>query len=111
MKYTIVVTYSFSPEWLQKSWEARAEYEKRHVRPIFAEYASDVQVRFFDAEAFSARFSDFMILETTDLKRYYYLIEALRDSPLFKDGLVEFKDIFLGIEDGFQDYEREVRNL
>ena len=110
MKYTIVITYSFSPDWLKKSWQERADYEHRHIRPILAEFAKDVSVRFFDAEAFSAKYSDFMIVETSDLKRYYYLIEALRESQLFKDGLAEFKDIIFGIEDGFREYERDVLN-
>ncbi|MBV1774960.1 hypothetical protein KSF73_04455 [Burkholderiaceae bacterium DAT-1] len=108
MKYTIVITYSFSTDWLKKSWEARSEYEKRHVRPIFAEYAGKVSARFFDAEAFSATHSDFMILETEDLRWYYYLIEGLRESQLIKDELVEFKDFIIGIEDGFREYERDV---
>jgi hypothetical protein len=108
MKYTIVVTYSFTSAWLQKTWEERGEYEEKHLRPIFAKYADRVQPRFFDAEAFHADFSDFLLLETQDIKHYYYLIEELRESQLFKDRLVEFKQIMIGIEDGFRDFERDV---
>lgn len=108
MTYTIVVAYRFAAAWLAKSWEERGAYEAEHLRPIFARHADKVSVRFFDAEAFSARHSDFMIAETDDLKHYYYMIESLRESRLFKDGLAEFTDVILGIEDGFREFERDV---
>lgn len=110
MKYGIIVLYSFRPAWLQKSWQERAEFEQKHLRPIFAKYADRVQPRFFDAEAFHSEFSDFMLLETQDLKDYYYLIEEIRESQLFKEQLVDFKQILIGIEDGFRDFERDVLN-
>ncbi|AXI03795.1 darcynin family protein [Aquirhabdus parva] len=110
MKYAIVITYSFHPAWLQKTWQEREDYTRIHVEPIFASYAGKVSVRLFDAEAFSTRYSDFMLLETEDLKDYYYMIETLRESQLFKDNLVEFKEVILGIEDGFRNYERDVLN-
>jgi hypothetical protein len=105
MKYAIVVTYTVTQGWLNKTWEERAEFERTHLRPIFAEYADRVRVRFFDAEGFSTRFSDFMLMETSNLRDYYFLIEALRESRLFKDGLAQFNDINVGIEDGFHGYE------
>jgi hypothetical protein len=107
MKYTIVITYAFSPAWLKKTWQERADYEATHVRPILVEYAGRVSVRLFDAEAFSTEHSDFMIAEVADMKDYYFFIEALRESRLFKDELVSFKQILMGIEDGFEAYERE----
>jgi hypothetical protein len=110
MKYTIIIPYSFHSDWLKLTWQERGEYERKHLRPVFEKFANSVTVRFFDAEAFSARHSDFMILETDDMKHYYYLIESLRESQIFKDGLVEFKDVLLGIEDGFRSYEQEIMN-
>ncbi|PTL76225.1 darcynin family protein [Vitiosangium sp. GDMCC 1.1324] len=108
MKYTIVLTYTFATEWLQKSWKERGAFEREHLQPIFAKYANTVQPRFYDAEAFSTRCSDFVILETEDLKQYYFLIEELRESRLFSEGLIEFKDITIGVEDGFREFEKEV---
>ncbi|NDY91826.1 darcynin family protein [Ideonella livida] len=108
MTYTVIVTYTFHPDWLRKTWEERAAYERQHIRPVFERFAGEVSVRFFDAEAFSARCSDFMIFETADLKSYYFLIESLRESPVFRDGLVTFQDVLIGIEDGFRTYEREM---
>lgn len=110
MKYTIVITYSFSSDWLKKSWQERGNFERECLQPIFAKYADWVKVRFFDAEAFNPRFSDFLIIETSNLKYYYFLIEELRESKLFSEGLVEFKDIIVGLEDGFREFEREVLN-
>ena len=108
MKYTIVIPFAFSPAWLSKTWQERADYEATHVRPILAEHAAKVSPRFFDAEAFSTDHSDFMILEVADMKDYYFFIEALRESRLFKDQLVSFRQILIGIEDGHEAYEREV---
>lgn len=108
MKYTVVIAYAFSPAWLRKTWQERADYEAAHVRPVLAEHAGKVSVRLFDAEAFSTDHSDFMILEVADMKDYYFFIEALRESRIFKDELVTFKQILIGIEDGFEAYEREV---
>jgi len=42
-----------------------------------------MRMRFFDAEAFHAKVSDVMMIETTDLKQYYYFIETLRDMRNF----------------------------
>lgn len=111
MKYTIIVTYSFTQGWLKKSWQERSKFEEEHLHPIFAKYADKVQVRFFDAEAFNSCFSDFLILDTCDLKQYYFLIEELRESKLFSEELAEFKDIILGIENGFREFEKEVLKI
>jgi hypothetical protein len=77
------------------------------LNPIFGKYAKSVKVRFFDAEAFVAKFSDFVIFETEDLRQYYFLIEELRDSPLFAKRLAQIEDIFMGIENGYQEFERQ----
>lgn len=70
----------------------------QHLEPLFAAYADRVTARFFDAEAFNGRFSDFAVLETEDLGAYYFLIEALRDTPVIAEGYLTFSDVFLGVE-------------
>ncbi|MBB3061938.1 darcynin family protein [Microbulbifer rhizosphaerae] len=111
MQYTIIVTYRFSNLWLQLSREARRDFQGTHVLPLFEKYADSVRVRFFDAEAFATHYTDFAIFETEDLKHYYFLIEELRDSPLLAQGYAEFKDILIGIEDGYQDFDRETSGM
>lgn len=106
--FTIVLSYNFSPGWLQKTWSERKEFEQAHIAPLFIKYAGRVRSRFFDAEAFCARVSDFIIFETDDLTQYYYLIEELRESPLLSHGFVTFADLLIGIEDGHQAFENDV---
>ncbi|MGK5543136.1 darcynin family protein [Streptomyces sp. URMC 127] len=106
MTYGIVLTYTVTPRWLALSREQRNTMRAQHLEPVFAAYADRVKARFFDAEAFSGRFSDFAVLETGDLGAYYFLIEALRDTPVIAEGYLSFTDVFLGVEDGFHAYEQ-----
>jgi hypothetical protein len=98
--------YTYAPEWLQKTREERDAFNDKYLNPIFGKYAKTVKVRFFDAEAFASRFSDYLTLETEDLRQYYFLVEELRDSPLFAQRLAKIEEIVLGIEDGYHEFER-----
>lgn len=104
--YTIVVCYDFAKEWLDKSRAERKAFETTHVAPILMKYEGRLRRRAFDAESFTTEFSDFLLIETDDLPAYYFLIEELRQSPLFTKGLASIKKIFMGIEDGFHTFER-----
>ncbi|GHF44944.1 hypothetical protein GCM10010218_28050 [Streptomyces mashuensis] len=106
MKYGIVLTYTVTPRWLALSREQRNTLRETHLEPVFAAHAGRVTARFYDAEAFNGRFSDFAVLETDDLGAYYFLIEALRDTPIVAEGYLTFNDVLLGVEDGFHAYER-----
>ncbi|MEV4443435.1 darcynin family protein [Streptomyces sp. NPDC049577] len=106
MKYGIVLTYTVTERWLALSREERNAMRAAHIEPAFAAHADRVKARFFDAEAFSGRISDFAVLETEDLGAYYFLIEALRDTPVIAEGYLAFDEVFLGVEDGFQEYEQ-----
>ncbi|MEV5375795.1 MULTISPECIES: darcynin family protein [Streptomyces] len=106
MTYGIVLTYTVTPRWLALSREQRNAMRAQHLEPVFAAYADRVKARFFDAEAFNGRISDFAVLETGDLGSYYFLIEALRDTPVIAEGYLTFNDVFLGVEDGFHAYEQ-----
>ncbi|MFC0843913.1 MULTISPECIES: darcynin family protein [Streptomyces] len=105
MKYGIVLTYTLTPRWLALPRQERNRMRQEHIEPLFARHADRITARFFDAEAFSGRFSDFAVLETEDLGAYYFLIEALRDTPLISDGYLVLGEILLGVRDGFQAYE------
>jgi hypothetical protein len=104
--YTIVVCYDFAKEWLDKSREQRKAFETDHVAPILMKYAGRLKRRAYDAESFTTEFSDFMLIETDDLPAYYFMIEELRQSPLFTQGLASIKKIFMGIEDGYHTFEK-----
>ncbi|MFE0459172.1 darcynin family protein [Kitasatospora sp. NPDC058965] len=104
--YTVMLGYTFAPKWLALPRAERNRLRGVHVAPLLERYADRVRARFFDAEAFQTRFSDFALLETEDLTAYYFLVEELRDTPLVAEGYLAFKDVVIGIEDGFQHFER-----
>ena len=64
--------------------------------------------RFFDAEAFSARCSDILMVETDDLAAYGYLIDALRDTAFFGKPYFEVVEVIPALEDGHVAYDRQI---
>ncbi|KIF06414.1 hypothetical protein PL81_07620 [Streptomyces sp. RSD-27] len=108
MTYGIVLTYTLTPRWLALTRDERNRMRSTHIEPLFARHADRITARFFDAEAFNGRFSDFAVLETDDLGAYYFLIEALRDTPLISEGYLVLGEVVLGVRDGFQAYERHL---
>ncbi|MDH6700562.1 darcynin family protein [Streptomyces griseoviridis] len=105
MKYGIVIRYQFAPAWLQLSREERGRYQEIFQKDVVGPYTDRLTVRHFDAEAFSADFSDFLLIETDDLEAYYYFIEGLRDSDFIARGLARIHDITIGVPDGYKGYE------
>ncbi|GAA4423862.1 hypothetical protein GCM10023148_25870 [Actinokineospora soli] len=94
MGYTAFMLLTALPAWLALPRSTRDE--------IAGKLPTDaaVEVRFYDAEAFSARCSDVAVFATDDLAAYYRLVEALRDSPLFAEPYFRVEDVILSIEDG-----------
>jgi len=102
IEYAIIVSYSFSNEWLALPRDKRRAFEEQHVFPIFAKYGDRVKRRSYDTDAFDTRASDFMILETADLQAYYFLIEELRDSALLGKGYAKIDDFKIGINNEYK---------
>jgi hypothetical protein len=109
MRYAIVLKLKYAPAWLRKARPERRAFNDRHIAPILEKYADRVSFRWFDAEAFHAAFSDWVLFETEDLRAYYHLIEELRDTPLITEGLAEFHEITLGLEWGHREFESAAR--
>lgn len=109
MRYTVVLSYAFTPAWLSLSRDERNAMEEQYIQPVFAKYADQVAARFFDAEAFHAQHTDFALLETEDLQAYYHLVEELRDTPLISRQYLTFTDIRIGVEGGYRTFEELTR--
>lgn len=109
MKYMIVYSLTYTSQWLALPRDERNRFNEEKINPLLAKYADRVSVRFFDAEAFSARCSDFVLFETNDLKHYYFLIEELRDTALFTQGYVRTEDVLMGLERGYIEFEEQKR--
>ena len=109
MSYGVFIGYTFTSKWLAMSWEARERFQQEHLLPVLGRYADRVRAQHYDAEAFCARPTDFMFLQTDDMDAYYFLIEELRETPLFSDGLAQIDVIHIGLADGYRRYDDEAR--
>lgn len=105
MKYSILVLYKVTPQFLNLSRQKRGEIFEEKVIPIVQKYSDKLSVRLFDSEAFHAQTSDFLIISCNDLQEYYFFIEDLRDTELFGVPYIELNDVIIGIEDGFSEFE------
>jgi len=90
--------------WLKISPKQRFEFLERTISPILKKHPS-VQMRFFDSEAFSGRFTDVLMWETTEVKEYQFLVEELRET-LFWGTYFEIVEIIPAIENAYASYYR-----
>lgn len=104
MKYVFFFLLRATPAWLRLSREQRRAMSAEHLAPLFAGQQA-VRMRYFDAEAFSAVCSDVMMIETDDPRHHYFLMERLRDSPMFTVPYFEMEQIIPAIEDGYAAFE------
>ncbi len=110
-KFTILVLYRATNYWLSLNREERNQFTEKELSPILQKFEDRLKVRFYDSEAFHAKTSDFLIVETKLLKDFYFFMEYIRDTKLFTKPYIELNDIILGIEGGFEDFEKtELKN-
>ena len=102
--FTFFMSLRSQSSWLALSRQQRQDYLAATVRPILARYPQ-VKLRFYDAEAFTGRCTDMAVWETSDLRAYYFLIDALRDTAFLGLPYFEVLDIVPGVEDGYQEYD------
>jgi hypothetical protein len=102
IEYTIVMSYSFSNEWLAKPRAERRAFEEQHLFPILMKYSDKLKRRSYDADAFQTHTSDFMIIETEDLDAYYFMIEELRDSKMLAKGYARIDNFMIGINNEYK---------
>src|SRR4051812_47788664 len=105
MKYTIVILVSTTAQWLRLSRKERNNYFEQDIGPILEKYNQVVTLRMFDAEAFNAKHTDFLIIETSSLKEYYHFWEEIRDSKIYTEPYFLINEIIVGREDAFKEFE------
>ncbi|MEU8520791.1 darcynin family protein [Streptomyces sp. NBC_01216] len=103
MRYVVINMLQFQPAWLRLERGERAHVWET-VKTL-AGRARGVRLRWFDAEAFSAEYSDVLFVETDDLAAYYMFWEAVRDTELFTVPYVEVKQVVTAVEEGFAAYD------
>lgn len=96
-----------TPIWLSLTRDERSEFVEKELTPIFVRVSETVNIRLFDSEYFHSSVSDFMIVTTTNLDDYKLLIELLRDTKIYGVPYFEIKDIIVGQENLFEDFNQQ----
>ncbi len=107
--YTILVLMNATAQWLTLNREERSEFVEKELTPIFARVSKTVNVQLFDSEYFHASVSDFMIVSTSDLDDYKLFIELLRDTKVYGTPYFDIKDIIVGQENLFEDFNDQFK--
>lgn len=102
MNYIIILLVKATPQWLTLPRTQRDQFVQTEVRPILDKFAGQCSVRLFDCDFTHAQVSDFMIIETTNLEQYAYLIGYLRESKTLAVPYFDIKDIIVGVPNNFR---------
>ncbi len=106
--YTILILMQATPQWLTLTRNERSRFVEKELTPILTRVNRTVKVNFYDSEYFHASVSDFMIVTTTELDDYKLLIELLRDTKIYGAPYFEIKDIIVGQENLYQDFNKKL---
>ncbi|WLR42327.1 Darcynin 2 [Bacillus carboniphilus] len=107
MNYAFIVLVEFYPSWLAMNREQR-RLKGQELKDIISKYP-EVKVRFFDAEALPGKnYTDIIFCETTDVKKYHYMWEELRDHPVYTEGYMKIKDVIMGMEEAYKKFEEDL---
>lgn len=104
IRYIIFVHLTALPAWLTLSRAERGKQVEEYANPIFADHPV-LKVRWLDVEAFTAESSDILLVEADDLRDWNHCFEALRDTPFFAKPYFRLDKIYVGIEEGYREYE------
>jgi hypothetical protein len=107
--YTVLVLMNATSKWLSLTRDERSKFVEKELTPIFVRVSRTVSVRLFDSEYFHSSISDFMIVSTTNLEDYKLLIELLRDTKVYGVPYFEIKDIIVGQENLFEDFNERLK--
>ena len=107
--YTILVLMNATPQWLSLTRNERSQFVEKELHPIFSRVSKTVEIRMFDSEYFHASVSDFLIVNTINLNDYKLLIELLRDTKVYGIPYFEIKDIIVGQEELFEDFNEQLK--
>lgn len=106
MNHIFIVLVEFYPSWLALSREERRS-KADELQAIISKYP-EVKVRFFDAEALPGKdFTDIIFCETSNVQKYHYMWEELRDHPVYTKGYMKIKDVIMGMEEAYKAFEQD----
>jgi hypothetical protein len=99
LNYVYFMLVKTTNTWLQFSVKERFKFLEETISPILQKHPT-VAMRFFDSEAFSGRYTDVLLWETSDVQDYQSLVEDLR-STLFWGTYFEIMEIIPAIENAY----------
>jgi Darcynin, domain of unknown function len=99
LNYVYFMLVKTTTAWLQIPTKQRFEFLEKTIKPILAKHPA-VNMRFFDSEAFSGRFTDVLMWETAQVQEYQCLVEKLRET-LFWGTYFEVVEIVPAIENAY----------
>jgi hypothetical protein len=97
--HTVFMLVRTTNDWLALTTTERFGFLGEQIVPILAANPA-VSMRFFDSEAFSARCSDVVMWETTDVLAYQAVVEALRETK-FWGHYFEVVELIASIENAY----------
>lgn len=111
LNHGIIILLEFYPSWLALPREKRRELAG-DLYKIVEKYSEHVKVKFFDADAFGdGTYTDLVICETTDLKKYHFMWEEIRDTYAYSHGYFKIKKVIMGVQNAYQTFEEEVLHM
>jgi Darcynin, domain of unknown function len=94
---TVFMLVKSMPQWLGLTSEEQSTLLATHIEPILKKHHTQVTLRLYDVEFYSARVTDLWVWEATDHLAYELLVEDLRKTP-FWDRYFQIVEILPGVE-------------
>lgn len=105
--HVIFMLLEATPEWLSLSRKERTQFAETVLAPLMARYPA-LEIRWFDAEAYTAECSDVLMIETGDLAQHRHFINALRDTDFFQAPFFDVTTIVPAVEQSFKDHDNHL---
>lgn len=99
--HTIFMLVKTTTAWLALPTAERFAFLSKAIQPILAAHPT-VRMRFYDSEFFSARVSDVVVWETTDLPAFRGLVDRLRETK-FWGTYFDVVEIVPAVENSYAD--------
>ena len=96
MRFVAVIEWQVQPRWFELDPRTRLDYT-RQMHEIIGRYP-DLRFRWFDAEAWTGKFTDFALCEFDDLDTYNSLWGELRRHPFLATPFAYASRVTMGME-------------
>lgn len=95
-QFTAMIEWQVQPNWFELDARTRLDFS-RQLQEIIARYPA-VRLRWFDAEAWTGKFTDFSLCEFDDLDAYNSLWGELRRHPFLATPFAYASRVLMGME-------------